>query len=454
MATFNYVLGRKKDDGTYPVYLKIRHLNTNTMRSLDMAVPKSEWNSRGQRISIRRSDTHDVREEKERNNEFLAQLMIRAKEVEALLQKRGVLGEMTAKGVMDAILNYSPHSKQNEGVGNGDFVEYWNTIAVQTPKSQEKYNYALKSLVSYQVACCGKDTILFRDITVDWVKGYLSYIQGGGYQYVRGSNPLNLQSLSAWTVNTYASCLKKVINCAVDADRLSERVLRAFKKFRSGVVHTQPYTLSMDELRAFLNYPFPTMRQRMVRDLFIFSFCCMGMNLTDIYQLQKKAVKMKGDTGEVKYIRDKTGKEIIVMMNAHATQLQDVIAPYLTTNRANVWSKTVNSSRYFAFDAIYNRYQTFAGNIQKIVREVRTIMGFDDEFSFYTARHTWSTLMSSEYQLGQEYVDAGLGHSSKSVAANHYISIDYDKLYEAHTDILQRLFEDEMSTSDLMEIDE
>ena len=454
MATFNYVLGRKKDDGTYPVYLKIRHLNTNTMRSLDMAVTKSEWNSRGQRISIRRTDTHDVREEKERNNEFLAQLMIRAKEVEALLQKRGVLGEMTAKGVMDAILNYSPHSKQNEGVGNGDFVEYWNTIAVQTPKSQEKYNYALKSLVSYQVACCGKDTILFRDITVDWVKGYLSYIQGGGYQYVRGSNPLNLQSLSAWTVNTYASCLKKVINCAVDADRLSERVLRAFKKFRSGVVHTQPYTLSIDELRALLNYPFPTMRQRMVRDLFIFSFCCMGMNLTDIYQLQKKAVKMKGDTGEIKYIRDKTGKEIIVMMNAHATQLHKVIAPYLTASRANVWSKAVSSSRYFAFDAIYNRYHTFAGNIQKIVRQVRTIMGFDDEFCFYTARHTWSTLMSSEYQLGQEYVDTGLGHSSKSVAANHYIAIDYDKLYEAHTDILQRLFEDEMSTTDLMEIEE
>lgn len=454
MATFNYVLGRKKDNGTYPVYLKIRHLNTNTMRSMDMSVAKSEWNSRGQRISIRRTDTHDVREEKERNNEFLAQLMIRAKEVEALLQKRGVLGEMTAKGVMDAILNYTPHSKQNEGVGNGDFVEYWNTIAVQTPKSQEKYIYALKSLVSYQVACCGKDTILFRDITVDWVKGYLSYIQGGGYQYVRGSNPLNLQSLSAWTVNTYASCLKKVINCAVDANRLSADVMRGFRKFKAGLVHKQPYTLSVDELRDLLNYPFTTMRQRMVRDLFIFSFCTMGMNLADIYQLHKKSVKMKDDSGEIKYIRAKTGKEIIVIMNAHASPLQDIIAPYLTASRANVWSKAVNSSRYFAFDAIYNRYHTFAGNIQKIVREVRTIMDFDDEFSFYTARDSWASIMSSEYQMGQEYVDAGLGHSSKSVAANHYISIDYDKLYEAHTDILQRLFDDEISTTDLIEIEE
>ena len=454
MATFNYILGRKKDDGTYPIYLKIRHLNTNTMRSMDMSVPKAEWNSRGQRISIRRTDTYEVRTEKERNNDFLDHLMIRAKEVESLLRKRGVLGEMTAKGVMEAILNYSPHSKQNEGVGNGDFVEYWNTIAMQTPKSQEKYTYALKSLVSYQVACCGKDTILFRDITVDWIKGYLSYIQGGGYQYVRGRNALNLQSLSAWTVNTYASCLKKVINCAVDTDRLSERVLRAFKKFKAGVVYKDPYTLSIDDLRTLLNYPFTTMRQRMARDLFIFSFCTMGMNLTDIYQLQKKAVKMKDDAGEIKYIRAKTGKEIVVIMNSYASQLHNIIAPYITASSINVWSKNVSSSRYFAFDAIYNRYHTFASNIQKIVREVRTIMGFDDEFSFYTARDSWASIMSSEYQLGQEYVDAGLGHSSKSVASNHYIAIDYDKLYETHTDILQRLFEEEMSTTDLMEIEE
>ena len=454
MATFNYELGRKRDNGTYPIYLKIRHGKSNTMRSLDMAVAKSEWNSRGQRISIRRTDTHDVREEKERNNDFLDQLMIRAKEVESLLKKRGVLGEMTAKGVMEAILNYSPHSKQNEGVGNGDFVEYWNTIAMQTPKSQEKYIYALKSLVSYQISCCGKDTILFRDITVDFVRGYLSYIQSGSYQYSRSRNRLKLKSLSPWSINTYASCLKKVINCAIDANRLSADVMRGFRKFKAGVVHKQPYTLSMDELRDLLNYPFTTMRQRMVRNLFIFSFCCMGMNLTDIYQLEKKAVKMKDDAGEIKYVRAKTGKEIVVIMNSYASQLHNIIAPYCTASRTNVWSKNVSSSRYFAFDFIYNRYHTFAGNIQKIVREVRTIMGFDDEFSFYTARHTWSTLMSSEYQLGQEYVDAGLGHSSKSVAANHYIAIDYDKLYEAHTDILQRLFEDKISTTDLMEIEE
>ena len=68
MATFNYELGRKKGDGTYPIYLRIRHGKSNTMRSMDISVTKSEWNAKGQRISIRRTDTFDVRTEKERNN--------------------------------------------------------------------------------------------------------------------------------------------------------------------------------------------------------------------------------------------------------------------------------------------------------------------------------------------------------------------------------------------------
>lgn len=37
MATFNYILGPKKNDGQYPIYLKICNGKTNTMRSTIMA---------------------------------------------------------------------------------------------------------------------------------------------------------------------------------------------------------------------------------------------------------------------------------------------------------------------------------------------------------------------------------------------------------------------------------
>lgn len=443
MATFNYILGRKKDDGTYPIYLKICNGKSNTMRSMDISVAKSEWNTKGQRIRIRQADTYDVRQEKEKSNDFLEALMNRSKEVERILKKQGILGEMSAKKLCDAIWDYSPNSKRNEGNGSGSFVEYWNTIAMQTPKSQEKYIYALKTLVNYHISCTGRDEIQFADVSVDWIRGYLSYIQKGAYQFSRGRNILNTKSLSAWTVNSYASCLKKVINCAIDANRLSADVLRGFRNFKAGVVHEEPYTLSMDELKELLNYPFPTMRQRLVRDLFIFSFCSMGMNLTDIYQMSKKAIKWGDDACEIKYKRSKTGKQIVVIINSNATRLRELITPYCSSNRNNVWRTHIDSNMYFGLDYNYLTYKTFSGNFQKVIREIRSIMGYDEEFTFYTARDSWATILSAEYQLGQEYVDTGLGHSTKSLAGNHYIAIDYDKLYEAHTDMIQRLFEEE-----------
>ena len=69
MATFNYVLGRKKDNGKYPIALRITNKNSNTSLSLGMDVVKSEWNSKGQRVSIRRTDTYEVREEKKQIND-------------------------------------------------------------------------------------------------------------------------------------------------------------------------------------------------------------------------------------------------------------------------------------------------------------------------------------------------------------------------------------------------
>ena len=442
MATFNYILGRKKDDGTYPVYLKIRHLNTNTMRSMGMSVPKAEWNDKSQRISIRRTDTYDVRTEKERNNEFLANLMIRAMEVENLLIKRGVLGEMTAKGIMDAILNYSPHSKQNEDVGNGDFVEYWCGVMMETPKSQEKYQYALKALINYNIAVVGKDSISFQDITPDWVRGFVSYIKNG-YQYANGKgSKIKYKSLSGWSVSTYVACLKKVLNCAIDAGKIPYEVMRAFRRFNAGVVHKEPYVLNIEELRELLNYPFKTMRQRMVRDLFIFSFCTMGMNMEDIYSITKKEVRWNGDTGEIEYIRNKTNKRIVILINSCATYIQELTAPYCSANKTNVWNVKIDAIQYFGFYFNYMKYKTFYGNLQKVVREIRTIMGYPDDFTFYTARDSWASIMSAEYQLGSELVDAGLGHSSKSLADNHYIAKNYDLIYDAHEDVLRRLFEE------------
>lgn len=441
MATFNYILGNRKNDGRYPIYLKICNGKSNTKRSLEIYVASGDWKPKKQRISVRKTDDYDTRCDKEHSNDFLDSLMANAKDVEQKLKKRGVLEEMTAKMIMDAILDYSPNAKQVEG--SGDFVQYWEGIAMETPKSQTKYQYALKTLIEYQCMLTGRDYIRFGDITTDWVRGYLANLQFG-HQYVRGTGKQQqYRDLSAWSVKTYMGCFKKVLNCAVDAGKLSADVMRGFRNFKSKVVgSSQPsFTLTIEQLRELLHYPFQTMRQRMVRDLFIFSACTMGMNLTDIYHISKKSIKWGDDCCDINYIRNKTGKHIRVQIYSHASSLQKLIAPYCSSNKRNMWNKSIDSTRYFGFDNNYLTYYTFRGNIQKVVRQIREIMGYDDSFTFYTARDSWTTIMHSDYQLDPVYTDVGLGHSTKSLAGAHYTNPNVDKLCECHADMLQLLFE-------------
>ena len=91
---------------------------------------------------------------------------------------------------------------------------------------------------------------------------------------------------------------------------------------------------------------------------------------------------------------------------------------------------------------MYPIYKYCRGNFTKVIREIREIMGYDDSFTFYTARDSWATILSSDYDLGRELVDAGLGHSTKSLADNHYIAKHYEKLFDVHADMLQRLFDE------------
>ena len=431
MATFNYILGRKKDNGKYPIYLRITHRNKNTSLSLDIEVAKTEWSTARQRIKKSNTDIYDVRTEKEQNNDFLDALMDRANDVVRLADKRGVLKEMTAVQIKSALLDYSPNHKQVEG--SGDFIQYWRGIMMETPKSQEKYEYALKAVINYHISVTGKDYISFKDITTDWVRCFLAFLKNA-HQYTQGKGKhIKYKDLSAWSISTYSSCLKKVLNCAIDAGRLSLDVMRGFRKFKAGIVYKEPYTLSIDELRELMYYPFKTMRQRVVRDLFIFSFCTMGMNFKDIYFLSKKDVKWDGDMGEISYVRQKTTKPISVLINSNATNIQDLIYPYIAANRSNIWS-VKGGSNYFALSSMYPIYKYCRGNFTKVIREIREIMGYDDSFTFYTARDSWATILSSDYDLGRELVDAGLGHSTKSLADNHYIAKHYEKLFDVHAE--------------------
>ena len=446
MATFNYILGRKKNNGRYPICLMIRNGHSNTPMSLGLETIKSDWNDNSQRVVVRAKDTYQMRQDKEDTNEYLDLFMQRVKEVERVLQKRG-LGEMTATQIKEFIINYNPNSKSIEG--KGDFVAYFNRIANDKPKSRDKYEGTLKSLIAYN-RCRdeynGQEQIRFNDITAEFIRRYINYLKELPYNASKKKGGLLYKNYSVATQQTYISVLKRVLNCAIDDNKVSADAMKGFRGYKMPSVPNDVFTLTIEQLREMLRYPLHEgSRLKMTRDLFIFSFCCRGMNLEDMFFLKRKDVRLP----YIDYVRKKTQhisqQKITISLEGYEDKVFELIKPY--TAKYNQWHEKCDDDYYFALPFHYfqwqgNRgYDNFAGYVQKDMRALRKIFNLPPEFRFYTARHTFSTILSDD--SGKEtYVDASLGHSPKSISGKHYIGIDYDKLNKYHQEILSRLFEE------------
>lgn len=429
MATLNYQLDRAKNkNGKYTVRLIVRNGTTQSSLATPVEVLKTQWLSKPQRIKGGKQE-----------NNLLDSLLEKAQAAVKVLRNSNRLQNMKACAIIDFIKNFDTDVVGNS---NGDFLEYWQSIATLHPKSTTKYRFALKSLVDFNIATKGSDTILFRDITSEYIRTFLFYLKETPYipQHYQQKNIIKYKQRSPETIATYAATVKAVINCAIDDDKLSANVLKGFHKVNISrkSISKKIYALNMDELRRIYhhnldNYPLSV---KMARDLFILSFCYQGMNLTDLYNLKSK--NFHGE--KLYYIRQKTGKEIHLILS-EMDKIKQIEIPY--TCKSNIWKDNCDNSDFlFAFQYHYINYESFKGIISKSIRKLRKILEYPDYFSFYTARDSWATICSSDYDLGQEYIDAGLGHSSKSLAANHYISIDQNKIAKTHAHILKRLFQE------------
>lgn len=428
MATLNYQLDRTKNkNGKYTVRLIVRNGTTQSSLATPVEVLKSQWLSKPQRVKGGKQE-----------NDILDSLIEKAQAAIKTLRNSNRLHGMKACYIIDFIKNFDTDVV---GTSNGDFIEYWQSIAMLHPKSATKYRYALKSLVAFNITTKGSDTILFRDITSEYIRTFLFYLKETPYipQHYQQKNIIKYKQRSPETIATYAATLKAVLNCAIDDDKLSANAMKGFRKvsITRKSNNKKIYTLNLDELRRILNFDLSSypLSIQMARDLFILSFCFQGMNLKDLYYLKTKNFHRE----DLNYIREKTGKEICLTLS-EMDKIRRLGKPY--SCKSNVWGEDCGNTDFlFAFQYHYTSYDSFKGMILKAVRKLRKILNYPNDFSFYTARDTWATICSVDYNLGQEHIDAGLGHSSKSLAANHYISIDLSKIAQTHADILKRLFQ-------------
>ena len=263
-------------------------------------------------------------------------------------------------------------------------------------------------------------SVTFQEIDVHFLKDFQNYLLKQGVKNA---------------VNNYLRSFRMIFNRGRDTyndeDRGRIRIpnypFRKFKilKFEN---KTQENSLTVDQLKTFINYKPERERQQMAKDMFLLMFYLIGINSKDLYYLEKP-----DKDGRVNYKRSKTGRTYSIKLEPEAVEI---------TNRYSGEERLLNISQRYCNNVDFRKNVNL--EIGKIAESVQLKLQEEDKKATYPqdittnwARHTWATIARNDCRINKDDVALCLGHEdSDNRVTDIYIRYDYSIIDEANRKVL------------------
>ena len=176
--------------------------------------------------------------------------------------------------------------------------------------------------------------------------------------------------------------------------------------------------------KPFRNLPTGS-RLALARDLFIFSFCAMGMPFADMAQLRRGQIK----EGVLTYCRRKTGRQVRVKIEG---LMQDILDRYAREDSDNLFpilhravGKRLQPRRYSTALCGYNHA------LQRLAQKT----GIKAHLSSYVPRHSWAS-MAYRHNVALPVISQALGHSDTHTTLIYIRGIDDRQVAKANKKLL------------------
>lgn len=368
MATliFCIVNSRPKQDGTFPIRLKITNGTSVTYITTQYSVEKKQWNG-GQVVRHPQA------------------AMINAKLSQMLCVYQQKLDEF------DPPKNI-PASKIREWLesGNTPDKESFTIFAdryVARLKENNQVSYAqnMRYTIKAVVGCFG-GSVRLKDFSYLYLELFEDYLRKNGQ--------------SDTTINIRMTHLKALLNYAVKTGA-AEYKIPPFANYRMPTKKVREIWISKKDLKLLREAKFSGVsarRHTVARDLFMLSFYFAGINLTDLID-----AKLDGDT--INFVRKKTAAKKHGEKNVSLTiqpEARAIIEKYITEDG------TLN------FGYNFSDYGQFRSFVTKGLNKIGEELGFVKRLMFYSARKTFVQfgqqlgipLYVLEYAIGQTIKDA------------------------------------------------
>lgn len=263
-----------------------------------------------------------------------------------------------------------------------DYVEAY----IERLKEEGRASYAqnMGYTLKYLAECFG-ESVTLQQMTPTALDMFEKHLRKGGS--------------SDTTINIRMSHLKALLNAAVNDGTVEYKVF-PFRNYKIPAKVVRDICISKKELQKLREAEFKGIserRHKVARDLFLLSFYCAGINLTDLMDAQ-----LDGDI--ITFVRKKTAtkkqgeKEVSITIQPEARAIID---------------KYITNEGKLNFGYNYNQYEQFRSFVTKGLNKIGEDLGFEKKLMYYSARKTFVQfgtdlgipLYILEYAIGQTIKD-------------------------------------------------
>jgi integrase len=243
-----------------------------------------------------------------------------------------------------------------------------------------------------------RSSLAFPQLTVDLLKEYESKMKSEGK--------------SITTIGIYLRHLRAIYNKAIEAGIVDQKSYPFGKnRFQIKAPRNIKKALTIDQIKKIMDYEVENdSTQHFVRDIWLFSYLCNGMNIKDILNL--KFTNIQGDF--IHYDRAKTSntiqnpKPIIISLLPKAKEI------------LKKWSSKDRNDKNYVFPIFHKNLDEkrkqqikhqFIKTINKYMKMIGEEIGYDKPLTTYVARHSFATVLKRS-GAPMELISESLGHKS------------------------------------------
>jgi len=318
---------------------------------------------------------------------------------------------------VEQVFRLVTETERSEG-GFIDIVDYGRKHVLKLRKNgQNKTADVYKTSLNSLVAFVGREQIDINQITAKLLRDWIDWISG------------------ARAKSQYPSAIRKLHNEAKREFNVEELGIIKIPLSPFSVVKLpkepkpKDIDIPVEKVRElFALKDTDVRRYNFARDMFMLSFCLWGTNAKDLYEctefrdgrLVYNRAKTKGRRDDAALISIKVEPEIMPLFEKY---------------------KDKTGKRVFCFYQMYADSGTFNAAIGKGLKRMRAVLDVD-YLVFYSARHSFATILRNDVGIDQYTVHQMLNHvDGKMKITDRYIRKDWSVFDSANRKLLDYVFE-------------